>query len=130
MTSVEVAPEIAPITGYVFVLCNVIQSIGFSEIRSDKSGFVYALVRKYKLLVPGKFFPTNQDSYAGHMTSIEVAPEIAPITGNVFVLCNVIQSIGSSEIPSRKSGFVRGSHDLRRGGTRNRANHRLCICSL
>ncbi|KAL2713799.1 hypothetical protein V1478_016356, partial [Vespula squamosa] len=73
--------------------------------------------RKNKLLVTGEFLPANRNSYAGHMTLVEVARVIVSISKNVYALPKEIQTIGYARIPSRKSESVRGSHDMRGGGT-------------
>ncbi|KAL2713728.1 hypothetical protein V1478_016285, partial [Vespula squamosa] len=65
----------------------------------------------------GNSFPQIRNS--GHMTLVEVARVIVSISKNVYALPKEIQTIGYVKIPSRKSEFLRGSHDMTGGGTSN-----------
>ncbi|KAL2713801.1 hypothetical protein V1478_016358 [Vespula squamosa] len=133
MTLVEVVRVIVSISKNVYALPKEKQTIGYGRIPSRKSEFLRGshdmtgggtrtstpFQRKNKLLVTGEFLPANRNSYAGHMTLVEVARVIVSISKNVYALPKEIQTIGYARIPSRKSESVRGSHDMRRGGTSN-----------
>nr|KAF7399871.1 hypothetical protein H0235_015608 [Vespula pensylvanica] len=91
--------------------------------------FVYAVVRKQKLLVPRKFFRTNQELYLGQL-------KCQGSTRNYCKLCICIcptlkiNTIGSSKFLPNKSGIVYVSRCVSVGGALISANQSSSFCSL